>query len=288
MLSNRLLRFSMACFSASSFIASIPSEASELIFTPSVSSGVTYLHYKQRAGFFPKSANTFGEYEVSGALPFIGGGLQMDYSPFYVSIAGHHTFKAEDSDDLIITRPPFGQQVSLQSDFKRADVSLIAGYLINREFSLFAGYKYAKADIENDVSSKSDVPGFIGIQVDGALDVDVTYQGPTVGFAYDLAVGSLGGSLTFSSDISYLLADITQEFTPAPGSEQGGLAGDADGRSLGYNLTLGWRGEVISKLYYMVIANTSWSDFDMDENVSDFTETEYRLRLGLMYQFDGL
>jgi hypothetical protein len=279
------------------------SHAADLIISPQVSSGVTYIDYRQEAGIF--SGTSFSDFNVTGFLPFLAAGLSAVYSPFYFSVYGQQTFEEpDDSDTLTVTNqpastiPPFGQRLSLDSEFSRSEVQAIVGYQIKdpkvfgaeSAFHIFAGYKYADTDIDNKVAGKSNVPGVLPFpfSVNGDLDIDLTYHGPLAGIRYTFPVHSLAGMLSFSSAVTYYRADINLKFNPSAGTPISPRKGDDDAKSIGYNFQIGWLGNITGDLYYSLGVDTSKSDFDTDGNVSDFSETEYRFYVGLEYGFTNI
>lgn len=274
-------------------LLSLHSEASDFVISPQIFSGFTYIDYRQEAGFF--SGTTFDEYEVSGILPFVGGGLRLSYDPFFLSVRGQETFEGEDSDKLTVAYLGRGQTARLDSRFRRSDITALLGYnltstelLGKSTFTIFTGYKYAHAEIENDVTGQRNIPPSARIDlVRGPLDVDFTYHGPQAGIGYNFPISLLQGHVYFDSAFTYYMATINLDFRPSRESPIfPSLNGSADATSVGYYFRVGWLGRLYRDFNYTLSFDNSKSEFDSDGNVSDFSETEYRFHAGLSYNIN--
>lgn len=139
---------------------------------------------------------------------------------------------------------------TLRSD--RKDLDVIAGYMLHPSLSIFAGYKYIKADLKDTYNTVGNPAVF------ESSDIDRKIYGPAVGFSTSYAFS--GMPLSIYGNAAYMM--LKSKFSSASDS----LKGDSDGFSLeaGANYNI-YKGFSASAGYKYQKFTTEMDDSSIDE-----------------------
>ena len=272
----------VALFAA--LLSSGNSNAAEITIQPRLEAGVMYYQFDREDQLELVEDVITGEerlggdpgFEVENALPFVGGGLTLDYDRFFLDVSGQITTEGNDDFSQPISLPLAGEQetfiVGFDSEFDHREAAATLGYRLTDAHTVIGGYRYANVEFENTN------------ELDTVAKEEYTYHGPFIGVSYKLPVEKFGGGLQFTTAVTYLVADaeIAINGRDLPG----------EGESIGFNVAAIWFGQITENLGYTIGADATRYDFEGD-NVADFKETSYRLRASLGYAFgvgsiDGL
>ena len=234
------------------------------------------------------------------------GGL-VYYDGFFLDIVARQTLEGSDSGQQfqadIVGGLPVGATHDYDATFDRSELDGLIGYEIARSdttgTSAFVGFRYAKTSIDMETTTVGPIQNGVLIlpftQVfDGTLDTDVEYFGPYFGVSTWIRLKFLPGTIAINPAIAYLDGEITQSFTPDPGTRapvafEG--TGRVDGTALGFNVGIEWtipfQISEVSSLDLSIGFDRSQFEFDTDgdELVADFEETFNRVRARLSYTF---
>lgn len=276
---------------------------------------------------FAQDAFTF-----SDTLPFVGAGGTLFFKHFYLDVGGQfasngrdsaaipfstYTIESVDLDNNYVNTRFMAADPLYQARFERKELAISLGRAIGRNFSLFAGYKWAETNFDttyrgtvsavtyhNDI----DLDGKSGHQLWGDVDYRFKYEGPFIGAVQGWEIGRgrfYEGTLTASLALAYLKGEVILDHSigyisvgwhddePRDGLPvvipEGGLANrhDTEGRSLGLTFGLGWRGKTkIEGLDYYLGLSAYRYEFDAQEdNESNINEDVLAFKGGLSYAF---
>jgi len=180
----------------------------------------------------------------------------------------------------------------------RKDLDLILGYRVTKNWSLFAGYKYAKTEmtfIPRDIDKKIDEENG---EPEEQYTVEVIYEsysqkGPFIGASYSWQFEKAG---RLSLSMAYASLDATNNFSANTDEEEeadeitefDGLTGQVKGDTKGFSYGLGWTMPLSSNLLFQTRykVNDYQQDIVVDgESFKNISETFTTLHVGLAYVF---
>ena len=270
-----LVLSTVALFAA--LLSSGNSNAAEITIQPRLEAGVMYYQFDREDQLELIEDVITGEeqlggdpgFEVEDALPFVGGGLTLDYDRFLLDVSGQITTEGNDDFSQPISLPLAGEQetfiVSFDSEFDHREAAATLGYRLTDAHTVIGGYRYVNVEFENTN------------ELDTVTEEKYTYHGPFIGVRYSLPVENFGGGIQFTTAITYLVADVEIAI-------DGRDSPEGEGESIGFDFAVIWFGQITKNLGYTIGADATRYDFEGD-NVADFKETSYRLRASLGYTF---
>lgn len=297
-------------FAIAAFVCSQP--ASAVTFTPRVSGGYQdyALEFQDVTTPNPQGGISFRDgFRVSDRLGFLGAGLNISSKRIFVDLSAQrsargttHTTQFQGNGNFDVPgTTSVGHIHSLDSTFRRDELNATLGWGVTSEFSLYAGFKHAKLDMQNALLPLVDPPPQFGeLFFFGTRAIDFHYNGPFLGATYAVPVGSWG-ALSIQSSVAFLDGGFKEhfnglEFLADPSFPTGlrpidtsDINGNLHGRARGLNLGVSWTGSfggMLHDLSYTVGLDRSEYTFKTSESTTgDFTETNTRLRLDLRYRF---
>lgn len=290
---------------------------------PRFNTGAQYYEYSEDS-FSSESVNpdfpsSFSSFEFSDVMPFVSGGLTLFADRFFVDLSVQYSFDGEDEDRLsntnfveasgfLATDTVFNFDSELDAEFDRLEYAVSVGFAVTEKFAVYAGYKKAKTEFDIKLrdgqinafsaADMSPIP-FLSGTFTGNQDLDFDYDGPFIGGAYTLDVGTVG-ALTGNLAVAFMDATVDVKFrdvqvtnqmgtfeVPLNDFIQEGGAGtlDLDGDTIAVSLGLTWKGFTpVDGLTYAVGVSGYRYKFTSNDT-PDFTETVARLDFGLAYTF---
>jgi long-subunit fatty acid transport protein len=182
----------------------------------------------------------------------------------------------------------------------RKDLDLTLGYRLNKNWSLFGGYKYGKTSMtfiprdfgeEEDEEVQEESPPQ---NATGITDESYLQKGPFIGASYSWQFEK-AGSLSLS--IAYAYLDATNNFAANTDEEEedeeelaefDDLTGRVKGDTQGFSYALSWTMPLSSNLLFQTRfkINDYQQDIVVDEQrFKDIDETFSTLQIGLAYVF---
>lgn len=171
-------------------------------------------------------------------------------------------------------------------DASREDIDLTLGYQINRNWSIFGGYKKAKTDMEFRSREGSDLG--LADRTNESYEQDGPFLGGSFAWQFEKA-----GRLSIS--IAYAMLDATNKFGANTDDDEpdeeiefddltGKVKGDTEGFSYGANWTMPLSGNVLFQTRFKV------NDYKQDikyegQDFNNIDETFISLLVGLAYVF---
>ena len=269
-----------------------------------------------------------GGFDVKDTVSFISGGVTLFADRFFVDINGLTTDEGNDSSDQAIVTSfesidasgfPVATFTSFNIDqeveFDRSEYSISAGFAVNENFILFAGYRRAEADFDFDRSGMFEIDllsndgsfvGFLGNFTDNQT-YDMDQDGPFVGatYAWTLGENSFRGALTANVAVAFLDQEVdvevknsqftdiefrdfnTGDVIPLPTLQQDTPANsNIRGDTVGITFGLGWKGftDIDGLTYSLGLSGYSYQ-FEADGDAADTEETVITYKLGIAYAF---
>lgn len=238
---------------------------------------------------------------IKGVLVGIGGTISS--GPFF----GDFYYQSTPKDNIysgftVDSQEPFPYQTDIGSvDAQHFDWAISIGYMLNEQWSIFAGYKVGNT--EWDQSARDVLPNSTVI-TDAKLNAKFDQGGPFLGTSYSLPIGS--GLLTFKAAYAYLDGTYKWENSgtaydpnPYPGSYL--IGWDLDGNSNAYSFGISWTQSITDSIGYSLSANyhrykfgmsgTQYarvenSDFTLGQaNSGNLTEELFTLTWSVFYRF---
>ncbi len=252
-------------------------DAAEITFKPRLDAGMMYYQFDREDQLELIEDITTGEeqlggdagFEVDDTMPFVGGGLTLAYDRFFLDVSGQITTEGNDDFSEPISLPVAGEQetfiASFDSEFDRREAAVTLGYRLTDTHTAIGGYRYADVEFGNTSDSGT------------VTEEEYTYHGPFIGVSYVLPIENFEGRLQFTTEVTYLVADVEIAI-------DGRELPEGEGESFGFNFAASWFGQITENLGYTIGADATRYDFEGD-NVADFKETSYRLRASLGYAF---
>ncbi len=282
------------------------------------------------------------EFEISGVLPIVGVGGTFFVERFFVDVYAAHAFEVSDTEnsrrqqaESILDVPPGGgfsasSNISETNtrhdvDFDRTEWQVSAGYAFTDHFAVYAGYKRATTDFDQDVlgdvtlesfnpNSAIRATGTVSFDVETEFEQDGPFVGATYGVPVDLwifkglvsanvAVAFLDGEVeNRTSDQMFNLEIRDTDNNGAPFQDsfaEPNIRSKLEGDAVGLSLGISWRGATpVKGLSYSLGVQAHKYEFDGDKATSqvagsverridevDFDETAIYFRSGLSYLF---
>lgn len=308
-------------------------EAVDFGVQPRFDTGVVFFEYNQESfaqratsdpvdpvSSFPTTVKGF---ELKDTMPFVRGGVTFFVDRLLVDLDVQHAFDGKDKtgfgsstllpaisipnqagDLLIIT------DNQIDSDFDRTDYTITVGFAVTEGLVVYAGYKKAKTDFNNDLNGQiiatqaSDLSParFLTGNFASDFDFEFEYAGPFVGAANSwlIEAGFLEGSLSASVGVAFLegetnidfknfvLTNVDQQVISLDAFDVGAAlfnSSKLDGDTVGISLGINWSGLTpVDGLSYLLGVNGYRYDFDGDDS-PNFTDTLIRLSAGFQYAF---
>jgi hypothetical protein len=306
-------------------------EAVQYAFQPRIEAGAMYYQYQQdafteltsdteslfpglpdnRVGFASQSGLKFND-----VLPFVSGGGTAFIDQFYFDLSVQYADNGEDTaqtrraEFFTADNDPGGafqttEKNSWDSDFDRIDIGISLGYVVTENFTVYAGYKYAKTDFDikrsgdfrldrcGDESSPEGIPpGCVtapspfSFTFTEDAELEFEQDGPFVGASFGTEIGP--GTLTGNFAVAFL--DATVKERSSNGVKDSGEPLDPikmkfDGDTIGLSAGISWWGPTpIEDLRYLLAIDGYRYSYDGGEN-QDFSEELVRLKVGLAYTF---
>ncbi|MFI4868494.1 MAG: hypothetical protein ACHQDD_03960 [Steroidobacterales bacterium] len=265
-----------------------------------------------------------GGFKVADTITFVGGGINVAYERFFVDASGQWSQNGTDHNQQIegnaigngVFTSGDGQNHNSDVSLRRQELNLSLGWAATPEFSVYAGYKYAKVDLTQHLSPILTPPPLVNTATGqdgnvlffGDYLMNFTYNGGFIGATYAVPVGSVG-AVALQSSLARLDGVFRQHFTgnvfvtnpafpnnlrPIDGSFKDG---QVDGISFGLNLGISWSGNFawisapLQRLVYTIGVDESQYRFDSGKSKSlwaaDLQEKNTRARFELRYRFGG-
>jgi len=247
-------------------------------------------------------------FKLSDTMPFVRGGLTFFVNRFFVDVDVQHAFDGRDTAQFttsgIIDTGAFAVADNrITSDFHRFEFAVSTGYAVTEHLVLFAGYKRAESNFDNDLQGELNFPVTpeLNGSVSGNYEVDFIYDGAFVGAAntWDIQGDFIEGGLTANVGVAFLDGKTRLRFgdfllnnglgqdisLPSTSVDRLFATSDLKGDTIGVSLGLKWFGFTPLKGFtYSLGVNGYRYDFD-GKNTADFTDTLVRFSAGVQYLF---
>ncbi|HDN26853.1 MAG TPA: hypothetical protein ENG03_07110 [Thioploca sp.] len=293
--------FSIFFVLTSQFISPLV-EAQDLMVIPRVTAGI--MDYEYELGGVGETSLIQDKTKLNKELPFLGVGATLVYDKWAVD-AYYQTTNTMDIDDSG-TFPVVGtSEVSYtrNTELKRQDFALTAGYSLLRNWSLSFGYKYGDTSYDWTDQERDGKGGNVGTAF---KENNFVAKGPFIGIGYNLPLWK--GVLAFNVAAALLEGEITTSRVHEPGGSEVKLSyrernelvkASATGLTLGVN----WNQPITERLSYSILLQGFKYDFDASRGVFrdslisdkvheilnldafDVEETVYSINMSLNYRF---
>ena len=252
--------------------------------------------------------------EYSDTLTFIGTGATFFVNRMFIDLSGQYAFDGsagtqgalgiyqEDEDDFTFFT---SLDYERKTTFDHSDYAISAGYAISKEFSVFAGYKWADSDMHITMNGKMyDLyPEFNAIQTSDAYsetDAEFKYEGPFIGVIHGWQIDTpyfLKGAISAKVALAFLNSKyIGSSITTFIGNygdylvTNYHLKDDYKGDSWGLSFGLSWRGMTpIENLSYSLDIGGYRYSFkasnDPGDTLGTINETVLNYKVGIAYAF---
>ena len=301
--------------------------AQSVIVQPRVSTGVQdyQLHFDDVITPIASGGTDIrGGFKVADTITFVGAGLNVAYGRFFADVSGQWSQNGTDHNQQIegnaigsgVFTNGDGQNHDSEVRFHRQELNFSLGWAATSDFSVFAGYKYAKVDLTQHLSPILSPPPLVNTATGedgnvlffGDYLMNFTYNGGFIGATYALPVASVG-AIALQSSLARLDGVFRQHFMgnvfvtnpafpnnlrPIDGSFKDG---QVDGISFGLNVGISWSGncawisQQLQRLVYTIGIDQSQYKFDSGKSKSlwaaDLEEKNTRARFELRYRFGG-
>ena len=164
--------------------------------------------------------------EFSDNMGFIGGGATFFIGRLFADLSVQRAFKGSarcrdalfeyDKDNNTF----LSAEAENQAQFDRTDGAVAIGYAVTRKFSLYAGYKWAKLDLDNAFDGRVSYLVIDDHVLNGrAAGVErnkFQYEGPFVGLTDGWDIGKAGffhGLISAKLALAYLKSKLRQDLT---------------------------------------------------------------------------
>ena len=157
--------------------------------------------------------------EFSDNMGFIGGGATFFIGRLFADLSVQRAFNAlfeYDKDNNTF----LSAEAENQAQFDRTDGAVAIGYAVTRKFSLYAGYKWAKLDLDNAFDGRVSYLVIDDHVLNGrAAGVErnkFQYEGPFVGLTDGWDIGKAGffhGLISAKLALAYLKSKLRQDLT---------------------------------------------------------------------------
>jgi hypothetical protein len=260
-------------------------------------------------------------FKIQDQLAFAGAGINVGAGRWFADLSGQWTQRGSDRTEQFegvsigggVVTAGDGQNHRSDVDFDRQEYNLSLGWAAADNFSVYVGYKHARAGLVQTLTPILTPPPYVDLT--GGRDGDVlftgdyhmkfTYDGPFIGATFAVPVGNRG-AIALQSSLARLDGSFAEEFSgtvavtsaAAPGQRRlinpTFKDGSVDGRSVGINVGLSWTGYLgagagVTGWSYTVGIDHSQYKFDAGRSpalwASDFEETVTRARLEVRYRF---
>ena len=316
----KLNRYTLAIMLiAISFLLRPTADAAEFEFQPRLETGLMYYSIEQtpkstisQVGATSISSLAQEKIEFSDNIGFVGGGGTLFIRRLFVDFGGQYAFNG--SGRTRVADAAYSETENLYNStdaeyhfqLDRTDLALSAGYMVNRRFSVYAGYKWATVDM--DVTFEGTV-GVLNIDnifafghVKGKDHYKFQYEGPFIGVTHGWEIdppGVFNGMISAKVALALLSSKYSADrtgaatYTSINGMEIEPVAESLDekramkGDSLGLTLGFDWHGRTaIESLSYWIGLSGYRYNFDADDSSdSDVNETAVTLKAGLSYVY---
>ncbi|MEJ2202085.1 MAG: hypothetical protein P8X63_13880, partial [Desulfuromonadaceae bacterium] len=138
--------------------------AGEVLFQPRLETGTMYYAFESEAMNNTNVSKpvpgqlgsnfTQEAFAYEGCMPFIGAGATFFINNFFLDLCGQYAWDGHDTAPMKYagySSEPNGfiaVNTSDTANFDRSDAAVSAGYAFTRQFSLFAGYKWARTTFD--------------------------------------------------------------------------------------------------------------------------------------------
>ncbi len=323
-LMSSVVVLSMASLAAAAEEMSSSFSWGDVTFQPRVYAG--YADYELKSGSFdsiykdpngsiisqgntPLSLDLFKHEKIKIDGPIFGIGVTVASGQFFGDFYYQSTLdeKAYSSADQQGIRGGVPYNLYLSNvDAQHADWAISIGYLLNEQWSVFAGYKSGGTDW--DQSFRYNVRSIENSSLisSGSLDGKFDQDGPFLGTSYSFLIGP--GTLTFKAAYAYLDGtykwNYNQEvYPPFSGNEPFNIIQRVklDGNSNAFSLGISWTQSLADNLGISIGANYHQYKFSMsgssnvdsqntsyqDAQISggDLTEELFTMTASLFYRF---
>ena len=296
--------------------------ALEFNIQPRIDAGAVYFEFDQsdfnfRANSTDQFPAAVDGFKLRDTMPFVRGGITFFVDRFFLDVDIQYAFDGDDTTQFSTSSVlpgstfrnlplPAAAAVDnrIDSEFDRTEFAVSAGYAITEHFVIFAGYKRAETNFNNEMLGELEIVlpnnSMVRGPVSGSYDVDFIYDGPFVGSAYtwDIQTDFIEGGLAANIGVAFLDGKTRLEFGDFlfdDGSGQETLepssianlvaASDLKGDTIGISLGIQWLGFTpVKQLTYTLGVNGYRYDFD-GSNTADFTDTLVRFSVGVQYLF---
>lgn len=246
----------------------------------------------------------------SDNLSFIGGGATFCINRLFIDLYGQYAF--EGSDRQQASYSAFKENINgdaifatmcyeRKGTFDHTDYAIAVGYAISKEFSVFAGYKWANADmffIADGLESFFFPEDPLLLTGDNHLesDVEFKYEGPFVGVIQGWKINPhrfLKGVITAKVGVAYLNSKyVSNQKAVFIGHydkkiDHNRQIDESKGDTWGFNFGIGWRGMTpIENLSYSLDIGGYRYSFDSNSAVlGTINESVVSYKAGICYVF---
>lgn len=254
--------------------------------------------------------NTREKSEINDHLSFVGGGATFFVNRVFIDLYGQYAFEGkgraqlstsifnEKEDD---TTWFASQDYNRITRFDHKDYAITLGYAINKELSVFAGYKWAAADIHDSIDGViyTYYPAISGLSINDhhtERNVDFKYEGPFIGAIHGWKMDTryfLKGAISAKIGLAYLnskyIANTLTTFIDQYDNsiEYDKYTEESKGDTWGFSLGIGWLGLTpIRNLSYSLDVSAYRYSFDSNNAIlGTLNESVISYKAGLSYAF---
>jgi hypothetical protein len=296
-------------------------------FQPRIETGVMSYSFEQSANSesVPSGINntsgynqTREEIEFNTTMGFVSAGAALFVNRLFVDLSGQYTL--EGSDHMTVAESEFYENESnsnlstytstvadYDAQLDRSDHAVSVGYAINKQFCIFAGYKWAMIDLDTTIGGSFSMLAIDNMvlngQITGSEDVEFKYEGPFIGVAHGWQIDAASicqGLMSVNAGLAHLNSKLSRRRSLNLRVESMNgqdvepvdmppviLTEEIKGVTLGLTLGLNWRGTTPFKtLSYSLGISGHRYQFHSDDSISpDISETVVRFKFGLTYVY---
>lgn len=256
--------------------------AADFVFTPRVTAGIMDYKWEEGTGL---NSDIDINGSISDLLPFLGVGITLSFGRMFIDGYIQDTREGRDSSsgtaDEIIA--PFTLNAIATPSIDRQDYSISAGYSINSNWSILAGYKKSKQTFEIPrtphviITPKDQFTNSLrGLGFEGNFKYKT--KGPFIGVGYGRGIGKKG-RLSANFALSHLNVDLESHYSLTGEGIAKPIVSSNSGSATGMALGVKWQAPIVENLRY----NVSLNGYKYDLNVLE--ERIISLQATLLYSW---
>lgn len=197
--------------------------------------------------------------DLKATLPVLNLQGILFYENLYTVLKIEQTLADSNVDSSI----PFTTEgTSLSTDVSRDDISLVLGYNLNINYSIFMGYTQGKTELTPEACADITCTNAASVMLqDGYSGYKQEYE--ESGFFVGVSLGSPVASGKLSGSLAYAFMD--GEYSDNYRDQFGPSEFDYEGRSKGVSASVNWTAPLTDNLFYFVDGRAQRYSMDADD-----------------------